>query len=302
MVSVKIGPSDDTMKSSWQKIVNKTIWLIGTARNAILVIVTGGISYALRQSGQNDLQIIGDIPPGLPTFQVPPFFIPEIRNETGAIIQNGETFSEMVSSMGSSLIVVPLIALLENVAVCKAFANGKSVDATQELLAIGASNIVNSFVQGFPGTGSLSRGAVNNASGVRTPLGSLYTGVLVILALLFMTPLFYFIPKSALASIIISAVVFMIEVRVIKPMWRSKSKWQEPYFNCNRVNVNSFFFIAETDLIPGMAAFVACLVLPLEIGILSGIAINVVFILYHAARPKISIDFLSVRILKFQHK
>lgn len=126
-------------------------------------------------------------------------------------------------------------------------------------------------MQGYPGTGSLSRGAVNNASGVRTPLGGLYTGVLVV-ASLFLTPLFYFIPKAALASIIIAAVVFMIEVRVVKPMWRSK----------------------KTDLIPGMAAFIACLVLPLEVGILAGIAINIIFILYHAARPKISIEFRSV--------
>lgn len=103
-------------------------------------------------------------------------------------------------------------------------ANGKSVDATQELFAIGASNIVNSFAQGYPGTGSLSRGAVNNASGVRTPMGGLFTGILVI-ASLFMTPLFYYIPKAALASIIIAAIIFMVEVRVVKPMWRSKSKF-----------------------------------------------------------------------------
>lgn len=55
-------------------------------------------------------------------------------------------------------------------------ATGKSVDATQELIAIGISNIGNSFVQAFPGTGSLSRSAVNNASGVRTPMGGIYTG------------------------------------------------------------------------------------------------------------------------------
>lgn len=55
-------------------------------------------------------------------------------------------------------------------------ANGKAVDATQELIAIGVSNIGNSFMQAFPGTGSLSRSAVNNASGVRTPLGGVYTG------------------------------------------------------------------------------------------------------------------------------
>lgn len=55
-------------------------------------------------------------------------------------------------------------------------ANGKSVDATQELIAIGISNVGNSFVKGFPGSGSLSRSAVNNASGVRTPMGGVYTG------------------------------------------------------------------------------------------------------------------------------
>lgn len=237
------------MKSTCQRVVNKLFWLVGTARNAILVVVTGLIAYILHESGQRDLHLIGEIPPGMPDFQFPPFSIPDIRNETtGELIQKGETFSEMVSAMGSSLIVIPLIALLENIAVCKAFgkqahitsqmtmpyanflcvsfiANGKSVDATQELLAIGASNIVNSFAQGFPGTGSLSRGAVNNASGVRTPMGSLYTGVLVILALLFMTPLFFYIPKAALASIIIAAVIFMVEVRVVMPMWRRKSKF-----------------------------------------------------------------------------
>lgn len=109
-------------------------------------------------------------------------------------------------------------------------ANGKSVDATQELFAIGTSNIVNSFFQGYPGTGSLSRGAVNNASGVRTPMGGLYTGILVI-ASLFLTPLFYYIPKAALASIIIAAVIFMVEVKVVKPMWRSKSKFNSNFFS-----------------------------------------------------------------------
>lgn len=121
--------------------------------------------------------MIGDIPQGLPPVKLPPFSIAEIRNETtGEIIKAGESFGEMISSLGSGLIVVPLIALLENIAICKAFSNGKAIDASQELIAIGTANIANSFVQGYPGTGALSRGAVNNASGVRTPLGSLYTG------------------------------------------------------------------------------------------------------------------------------
>lgn len=224
LVNVKFGPKEDQFKSTWHKVINKTVWLIGTARNAILVIVCGGIGAAFFNAGNEDaFKLIGHIPPGMPDFQLPPFSIPEIV-ENGIVIQQGETFGEMVSNMGSGLIVIPLIALLENIAICKAFANGKAVDATQELLAIGTANFANSFVQGFPGTGALSRGAVFNASGSRTPLGSLYTGILVILALLFFTPYFYYIPKAALAAIIIAAVVFMVEVKVVKPMWRSKSE------------------------------------------------------------------------------
>lgn len=210
------------MKSKWHKIINKILWLIGTSRNAILVVLCGILGYSFQSSAGAPFNLIGHIPPGLPSFQVPPFSIPQ--NETVQIDSEvKETFFDMVSSLGSGLIVIPLIALMENIAICKAFANGKMVDATQELIAIGVANIANSFVQGFPGTGSLSRGAVNNASGVRTPLGNIYTGTLVLLSLLFLTPCFYYIPRASLAAIIIAAVIFMVEVKVVKPMWRSKS-------------------------------------------------------------------------------
>nr|CAD7259328.1 unnamed protein product [Timema shepardi] len=260
------------------------------------------------------------IPPGLPAFQLPPFGFTRDSNTT-------VTFYEMTTSLGWGILILPLVGLLENIAICKAFflfdselrrgdsllnrpprpvsANGKPVDASQELLALGISNIGNSLVQGFPGSGSLSRSAVNNSSGVRTPMGGLYTGdtlaqpvvrgtearstdydtfstfslaardllfwplgVLVLVALLFFTPCFYFIPKASLAAIIIAAVIFMVEVHVVIPMWKTK----------------------KSDLIPGIGTFVGCLVFPLELGILIGIGINIMFILYHVARPKIAIE------------
>lgn len=98
----------------------------------------------------------------------------------------------------------------------------------------------------MPVTGSFSRSAVNHASGVRTPMGGMYTGelfkilfyfiiyslnsmffnlgILIILALSLLTPYFYFIPKAALAAVIISAVIFMIEYEIVKPMWKSSRK------------------------------------------------------------------------------
>lgn len=95
---------------------------MGTARNAIMVIITGAIAAVCYQYDKGYFKLIGDIPPGLPQFQNPPFSIPDVRNETtGEIIAKGETFTEMVTHLGSGLIVIPLIALLENIAVCKAF-------------------------------------------------------------------------------------------------------------------------------------------------------------------------------------
>ncbi|CAH0564734.1 unnamed protein product [Brassicogethes aeneus] len=270
LATIRIGPTENDenkQPNRFQKLVNSTFWLIGTSRNAILVIVGGFIGYTFCLNGEPPFKVIGALPQGLPTPMVPPFGYENVSNGTTAIV----SFTEMVTDLGSGILVVPLIGLLENIAICKAFSNGKPVDATQELLAIGLSNIANSFVQSFPGSGSLSRSAVLNSSGVRTPLSGLYTSILVILALLFFTPYFYYIPKATLAAIIIAAVVFMVEVKVVKPMWRSK----------------------KSDLILGLATFIACLVLPLEVGIIVGVGINLLFILYHAARPKISVEKLT---------
>ncbi|XP_014090706.2 sodium-independent sulfate anion transporter [Bactrocera oleae] len=266
--SFKLGPKDPMLRSKTQNVLNKIIWLIGTSRNAILVIACGILGYILHSDDGNiPFRVIGYIPEGMPAIQPPPFHMS--ANETASGHEEG--FIDMVKNLGSGLIVLPLISLMETVSIAKAFGNGKPVDASQELIAIGIANIANSFVQSFPSTGALSRGAVNNASGVRTPLSNIYSSSLVILALIFFTPYFFFIPKSTLAAIIIAAVMFMVEVRVIKPMWRAK----------------------KSDLLPGLGTFVACLVLPLEIGILIGVGLNVIFILYHAARPKITTEILT---------
>ncbi|VVC43388.1 SLC26A/SulP transporter domain,STAS domain [Cinara cedri] len=271
LAEIRIGPADPGQQTTVQKYMNKSMWFVGTIRNSIIVISCTVASYVYINSRtaesveQIPYKIIGKVPAGLPAFDPPPFSMHRGNETVG--------FFEIVSQMRSHVIVLPLIGLLENISICKAFANGNTVDSKQELFAIGLCNIGNSFVHGFPGSGSFSRSAVNNASGVRTPLGGTYTSVLVIVALLFLTPHFYYIPKTCLAAVIITAVVFMVELRVVKPIYRSK----------------------KSDLIPGLFTFFACLVLPLEIGVLFGIGLNLMSILYHAARPKISIKECKTR-------
>lgn len=259
MASIKVSTTPNII----HKILAKMAWFIGTSRNALLVIVC-----AVLGANTNLFSLVGHFPAGIPTFEVPKFSFTHTVNGT----EITESFDEVASSFGASLIIIPLISLLENMAVCTAFANGKSVDATQELIAIGVCNVANSFVQGFCSTGGLARGAVQNASGVRTPLANLYTAGIVIIALQFFTPCFSYIPKACLAAVIITAVIFMVQYKVIKPMWKSK----------------------KIDLIPGIATFIACLVLRIQIGILIGIVINFIFILYQTARPKINVEQMFV--------
>ncbi|CAH0723053.1 unnamed protein product, partial [Brenthis ino] len=262
---VKLGTKCEDGPSTRQKVLTKCLWLVGTCRNAIVVVLSGALGFwFVTTHGSSPVRLMGAIPSGVPMPQLPPFGYVRADNTTA-------DFLDMVSELGSGLLVIPLIVLLEDIAICKAFSDGRTIDATQEMIALGVANVANSFMQAYPGGGSLARSVVSNGSGVKTTFNGLYTGVIVILALQFFTQYFEFIPKAALAAVIMSAILFMVEYDVIKPMWRAK----------------------KLDLIPGIGTFVLCLTLPIELGILTGVVVNIIFILYHAARPKFSVEMLK---------
>jgi len=284
-----LKPDPKTQESTGKKVLHKAVWFAATARNAIIVIfcllLAATIdpdcpSYPKEESRDRCLfTLTGQIPPGLPAFQPPPFSIANttveevghqsLLEETGDILEEQViSFGGMLSQLGSAIIIIPLIAILESVAIAKAFAGGKPVDASQEMVALGICNIFGSFVQAMPTTGSFSRTAVNSASGVKTPMGGVYTGALVILCLAFLMPYCAFIPKASLAAVIITAVVSSVEYEVVKPIWKSK----------------------RTDLIPGLACFLGCLFYELEMGIGLGVFIQVLMVLYHTARPGLNVE------------
>lgn len=246
-----------------QKGLKKALWLLSTSRNAIVVVLCSVAAFLFEIYSETPFKLTGTVKEGLPSLSVPPF-----STEYG-----GREFSfiEMCSDLGSSIVLVPIIAVLGNVAIAKAFASGESVDATQELITLSFANICGSFVGAMPITGSFSRSAVNHASGVATQFGSIYTGILVLLALSLLTPYFYYIPKAALAAVVICAVIFMIEYEVVKPMWRSR----------------------RADLVPAFATFALCLSVGVELGILAGVAVNVVLLLYPSARPQLDVETMT---------
>lgn len=108
---IKIGSFGN---NTFCKVINKTLWLIGTSRNAILVVISGFIGYSFYTNGPTPFRLIGFVPPGLPEVKPPPFSFTGSDNTT-------VTFVDMVSGIGPGIVVVPLIALLENISICKAF-------------------------------------------------------------------------------------------------------------------------------------------------------------------------------------
>lgn len=120
MTFVDIGPKEG--KKSWQRILQKTIWLIGTSRNAVLVVLVGLLGYQLLQSGIDIFRMVGYVPDGLPEFKVPEFSVTTYTNATsGEVVETHESFFDMVCSLGAGLIVIPLVSLLETTALIQAF-------------------------------------------------------------------------------------------------------------------------------------------------------------------------------------
>ncbi|GLG95330.1 Sodium-independent sulfate anion transporter [Gryllus bimaculatus] len=158
------GKAKAKAKRPWGE---RALWFISTARNAMVVVTCAAIAYALEAQGTLPFMLAGHIDAGLPVVSPPPFET-SWSNRT-------YTFPEMVARLGSGVAVVPVVAILGNVAIAKAFASGARVDATQEMVTLGLCNVAGSFFRSMPVCGSFSRSAVNNASGVRTPLGGLYT-------------------------------------------------------------------------------------------------------------------------------
>ena len=113
-----------------------------------------------------------------------------------------------ISAFASELPATIIVFLIEHIAISKSFGriNNYTINPSQELVAIGFTNVFGPFLGGYPATGSFSRTAIKSKAGVRTPLAGVFTAVVVLLALYALTSVFFFIPMSSLAAVIIHAV------------------------------------------------------------------------------------------------
>ncbi|XP_028309266.1 sodium-independent sulfate anion transporter [Gouania willdenowi] len=254
-----LGSEDDSTSS---RAARKLVWTVATMRNALVVSAASLVAFSWDAFGHHVFTLTGKTTQGLPPFQPPP---------TSDTTANGTvvSFGEIVKGFGGGLAVIPFMGLLESIAIAKAFAsqNDYRINANQELLAIGVTNVMGSFVSAYPVTGSFGRTAVNSQTGVCTPAGGIVTSIIVLLSLAFLMPAFYYIPKASLAAVIICAVAPMVDYRVVAKMWR----------------------IHKLDLLPFCVTFLMSF-WEVQYGIIGGVAVSGVLLLYSTARPQIKVS------------
>jgi sulfate permease, SulP family len=214
-----------------------------------LIVVVLGILMVYGFSWQKmNVAVVGEVPAGLPSFGMSSFGWGDVR----ALIP--------------VMLTISLVGFMESIAVAKALharhKNYKLIP-NQELIALGIANIGGGLFQSFPVVGGFSRSAVNDQAGAKSGMASIISAVLIIITLLFFTSLFYFLPKSVLAAIIMVAVFGLIDWKEAVHLWH--------------VDKRDFAMLAAT--------FVATLALGIEEGILFGVILSLVMVVFRAAYP-----------------
>ena len=197
--------------------------------------------------------VVGAVPQGLPSLEPPKF-------DLGVMLQ-----------LLSAAITISLIGFMEAISIAKAMATKtrQRLDANQELIGQGIGNIVGSLTQSYPTSGSFSRSAVNISAGAITGFSSVVTSVIVIVTLLWLTPLLYHLPQATLAAVIMMAVVGLINVKAIKHAWLANKQ----------------------DGIVAVVSFALTLAFAphLDKGILVGAGLALMLYLYRTMQPRVAV-------------
>ncbi len=166
--------------------------------------------------------------------------------------------------------IISLLGFMEAISIAKAMAakTGQRLDPNQELIGQGLANILGSFGKSYPVSGSFSRSAVNLQAGAVTGLSSVFTSLMVVIVLMFFTPLLYHLPQSVLAAVIMMAVIGLVNVSGFIHAW--KAQWYD-----GAIAIISFFLTL---------AFAP----HLEKGIEVGVILSLLVFLYKSMRPKVA--------------
>jgi anti-anti-sigma factor len=196
--------------------------------------------------------VVGNVPQGLPQFTVPEL--------------DAKSFMKLLPTA----IIISLLGFMEAIAIAKAMAakTGQKLDPNQELIGQGLANIFGSIGSSYSVSGSFSRSAVNLQAGAVSGISSVVTSVMVVITLLFFTPLLYHLPQAVLAAVIMMAVIGLVNIKGFIHSW--KAQWYDG-------TISILSFIVTLYFAPH-----------LDKGIMVGVALSMIVFLYKSMRPVVA--------------
>jgi SulP family sulfate permease len=225
---------------------DRTASMIARAAPLLAVFASIGAVAALGLDAKG-VAIVGDTPQGFPPFAAPPFD------------------AELWRALMAPALLIAVIGFVESVSVAQTLAakRNEKVDLDQELIGLGAANIAAGVSGGFPVTGGFARSVVNFDAGARTPAAGGFAAIGITLAALFLTPLLYYLPKATLAATIIVAVLALVDIGAMTRTLR----YSRGDFAAMMATVAGVFFFG------------------VEAGVVAGVILSILFLLYRASRP-----------------
>ncbi|MGN7513698.1 MAG: SulP family inorganic anion transporter [Allomuricauda sp.] len=218
----------------------------------LLIVALGILAVGLFGLEAKGIQVVGEIPKGLPDFQLP---LPQ-WDKLGKFLPIALT--------------VALFGFMESISIAKTVEEKHpeyELDVNQELRALGMSNFLGSFFQSFVVSGSFSRTAVNDEAGAKTGMSLVFSTLVIAAILLFLTPLFHDLPTLVLGGIIIVSVFGLIDIKYPLFLWKNRK--------------DEFLLL--------LATFVMTLSIGLIEGILLGVLLSLLLLVYRISKPHFAV-------------
>ncbi|KJR40195.1 sulfate transporter [Candidatus Magnetoovum chiemensis] len=222
---------------------------------------TDGVTWRLKIGGSaisdsdvsfiGGAEVIGKVPSGLPAFAMPKLNL------------------HVILSIFPTALIISILGFMEAISIAKAMATrtGQRLNPNQELIGQGLANIIGAIGKSYAVSGSFSRSAVNLQAGAVTGLSSVFTSFIVLITLMFLTPLLYHLPQGVLAAVIMMAVMGLINIKGIKHIWHAQRSDAV-------ISIVTFFF--------------TLLFAPhLDKGIMIGVVLSLGLYLYRNMKPRV---------------
>lgn len=236
--------------------------LLPVVPSSLVVVLVGTALTGALGLDRHGLEIVGSLPSGLPAFA-----LPEVPLAAYGALAAG----------GAGIV---LVGFAEGLGAAKTYAarTGDTIDTNRELLGLGGANLTAGLASGMVVNGSLSKTAVNGAAGARSQVSGLTAALLTVLTLLFLTGLFEKLPEAVLAAVVIAAVLELVDVHAIR----------ELYGLSTRRLTGIYGLAARADFLGALTALLGVLLLGTLPGLLVGVAVSLLLLLYRASRPNIA--------------